>query len=610
MDVALPFPARVPRDSHRLVLACGSAAALAAVAVSMAVAVQGASEQPWLVAVARGFITGAPMAVGLYAWHRRAHARFGVLLMAGSAGWFVTTLAESGDELVYSAGRAAGWIAEVLFVYLVLAFPSGRLPGRPERVLVASLSLAVLVLFAPRLVLAQDFDVPSPFTSCMQDCPPNAFFALDAEPGLVDTVLRPFGALAVLAVSIGTVVLLYRRRAGATIQTRRVLTPVLSVAALFVALLGIGITARAVDPSSASLEVVAWLLALSMPAVSLAFLAGLLGWRLFAGRALERLALCLWHMPDRPALRRAFAEAFDDASLELAFPSGDPAAPWTDCAGRPTTLPYGDAERGVSEIRHEGRLVAAIAHDRALLSDPELLAAGTAMAAVALDNQRLGAESQAAVRELHLSRARIAATAEQERRRIERDLHDGAQQRLVALRIELGLAEDLVHRDPDEAAAWLHRLEDEVDQALEDLRALAHGVYPPLLADRGLAEALRAAAIRIRIPVQLETRHVRRYSPEIESAVYFCVLEALQNVLKHAADARRVVIRLDGGAEQLRFSVRDDGAGAPGGTIRPGAGVTNMHDRLAAVGGDVQVVSTPNVGTLVRGHAPTADVRA
>jgi signal transduction histidine kinase len=209
------------------------------------------------------------------------------------------------------------------------------------------------------------------------------------------------------------------------------------------------------------------------------------------------------------------------------------------------------------------------------------------------------------MRDMRSSRARIAKTAEEERRRIERDLHDGAQQRLVALRIELGLAEELVHRDPERAAGRLHRLEHEVDQALDELRSLAHGVYPPLLADRGLVEALEAAAARVRIPVQLDAARVGRYAPEIESAVYFCMLEALQNVLKHAGGARRVLLTLDGGREQLRFSVRDDGPGAAGGTLRPGGGITNMHDRLAAVGGDVQVVSTPRVGTLVRGSVPT-----
>ncbi len=216
------------------------------------------------------------------------------------------------------------------------------------------------------------------------------------------------------------------------------------------------------------------------------------------------------------------------------------------------------------------------------------------------------ADAEAAMRELHASRARIAAGAERERRRIERDLHDGAQQRLVALRIELELTGELVRRDPERGASRLHELEHEVDEALEELRALAHGVYPPLLADRGLAEALRAVTDRFAVHAQLVARAVGRYSPEVESAVYFCVLEALQNVLKHARGARLVEVRLDGAAPGLlRLCVRDDGAGADGGVLRPGVGVTNMRDRLATLGGELQLSSTPGVGTLVSGWLPT-----
>jgi signal transduction histidine kinase len=207
------------------------------------------------------------------------------------------------------------------------------------------------------------------------------------------------------------------------------------------------------------------------------------------------------------------------------------------------------------------------------------------------------------------SRARIAASSERERRRIERDLHDGAQQRLVALRIELELAEELVLRDPELGARRLRRLERELDEALEELRALAHGVYPPLLADHGLPRALRAATERCAVPVQLEVRGVGRYAPAVEGAVYFCVLEALQNVLKHARGVRRVAVALDGRLPgELRLSVRDDGAGfAAGGAdgADGGAGVTNMRDRLAALGGDVEVASAPGVGTSVRGWVPS-----
>jgi signal transduction histidine kinase len=607
MSHALAAPAALlhPDPSRRALLAAGSAAALVAVGISAAVAATGTEGDPWLVASLRGVITGVPLGVGLYAWYRRVHMRFGLLLVAAGAAWFVTTLAESQDPLVSTIGRIGGWFVWIAFIALVLAFPTGRLSGRTDRLLVGAMTAVVLTLFLPRLFLAETFDVPAPFTSCVEDCPRNAVFALDAEPGIVAAFLRPFGALAVFLVTTATVVHMHRRRAQASPHTRRILTPVLGVAIAFVGLLGVAIVARQVDRSAQALETAAFLLALAMPAVSVAFLVGLVRWRLFAGRALERLALRLHGAPDRAALRRAFADALDDASLDLAFPPAEPSASWTDCAGRPTTLPVSSPDRAVTEVRNEGRLIAAISHDPALTADPELLGASTAMVGVILDNQRLTDEARSAVRDMRRSRARIAASAEQERRRIERDLHDGAQQRLVALRIELGLAEDLVRRDPDEAASLLQDLEHEVDETLEELRALAHGVYPPLLADRGLTEALRAAASRVRLKVVVDARDVGRYPPEIESAVYFCALEALQNVLKHAPDAHRVDIRMQGGRERLRFSVRDDGGGAAGGELRPGFGITNMQDRVAAVGGDVQVVSTPRVGTLVRGSVPT-----
>jgi signal transduction histidine kinase len=290
-------------------------------------------------------------------------------------------------------------------------------------------------------------------------------------------------------------------------------------------------------------------------------------------------------VPGRAAtLRWVLAEAFGDPTLEIAFAHDDG---WVDADGRSLT-DLGD--RAVREVRDEGVLVAAIVHDAALDVAEELVEAGVAMARVVLENERL-----------RQSRARLTAGAERERRRIERDLHDGAQQRLVALRIELELAEELVRRDPARGADRLRELEQEVDEALEELRTLAHGVYPPLLADRGLPEALRAATARSGLTIELHAHEVARYPPEVESAVYFCMLEALQNALKHAEGATRAVIQLDGSAAgELRFELRDDGAG---GTITPGTGITNMHDRLTAIGGDVSV-SSSEAGTIVRGRAP------
>ena len=295
------------------------------------------------------------------------------------------------------------------------------------------------------------------------------------------------------------------------------------------------------------------------------------------------------------SLRSVLAEAFDDPSLEVAFPHD---GGWAAADGRPLLL---GEDRRVTEVHDGDELVAAIVHDDAPAA---LVEAGVAMTRVVLENQRLAAEAAASLREVSESRARLSASAERERRRIERDLHDGAQQRLVALRIELGLAEELVRRDPERGADRLHDLEHAVDEALEELRTLAHGVYPPLLADRGLPDALRAATARSLLQVDLDAHDVARYPPEVESAVYFCVLEALQNALKHAAGATRVTVRLDGGvAGELRFEVHDDGAGAPDGAITPGTGITNMRDRLAAIGGDVMLSSSPG-GTTVRGRAP------
>ena len=609
MEVALRprlIVAGPDRRPRRVLLACGIAITAAAAAVAAAIALTGARGDPGLVAVVRALVAGLPLAVGLSAWYRHEQTRFGVLLMLSGAVWFVTTLAESHDSGVYAVGRIAGWFAELLFVYLVLAFPTGRLTSAANRRIVGAMCAAVVVLYLPRIWLGRDaFEVPSPFTSCVHDCPANPFFAGGTEPGWLDGLLVPLSGIVVLGIMTATVVQLDRGRAAASPHTRPALTPVLAVATAFVALLGVGVAIRPLDRTSPTIEAIAWMLAFTLPAISVAFLVGLLRWRLFAGRALEQLALCLRTMPDPPTLRSAFASAFDDPSVEIVFPPGRTGGSWTDSSGRETTLPEPSAARGMTAVMHDGRLVAALTHDRALEADPTLMTAGTAMAGVVLDNLRLAADADRALREMRRSRARLAKTAEEERRRIERDLHDGAQQRLVALRVELGLTEDLLADHPDQAAEQLHRLEHEVDQALDELRSLAHGVYPPLLAAGGLIAALQAAALRVRIPVHLETEHVGRYRPEIESAVYFCLLEALQNVLKHAGEARRIVIRLDGGQRQLRFSLRDDGDGAPGGAIHRGAGITNMTDRLAAVGGEVDVVSTPRVGTLVRGRVPT-----
>jgi signal transduction histidine kinase len=581
--------------------ACGIAA-LAATAIAVVVAADGASANPPLVATARGLIVAIPAAVGLHALSRRRDDRFALLLLALSGTWFLTTFAESGDSGLYTLGRICGFVAQAVLVYVLLAYPTGRLETRVDRMLVATTGILVLVLFLPRALLAQGFEVPSPYTSCTAHCPPNALFALDHEPGFVAAVMRPAGAGLAFLLFMAVSARLIQRFRAATPVGRRMFAPVAAVALAYCILTGIAFLVRQADSAAPAVDVAAWLIAFGVPALALAALSGMVRWRLLAGGALERLVACLRTGPDCVTLRRAFAEAFGDPSVRIAFPSAS-GQRWLDCFGQPATLPIAADGRGVTEVRHNGSVIAVLVHDPALHDEPELLDAGVAIAAVALDHNRLAAEAESAMREVRRSRARIAASAERERRRIERDLHDGAQQRLVALRIELELAEDLVLRDPVHGVERLRELEADVDEALEEIRTLAHGTYPPMLSDRGLIEALRAASGTSTLPVELESYDVGRYRPEVESAVYFCVRESLQNALKHATGARRLRVSIDGSRrDELSFSVRDDGAGARGGRIRAGAGITNMKDRLAAVGGEVWLRSTPGVGTVVRGR--------
>ena len=249
--------------------------------------------------------------------------------------------------------------------------------------------------------------------------------------------------------------------------------------------------------------------------------------------------------------------------------------------------------------------VAALIHDAALTDAPVMTEVANGFAQMALQNQRLETELRSSLRELKASRSRIMSAADAERRRIERDLHDGAQQRLLALAIELELAGELVASDPGKGARRLHELVEDVNEAMADIRSLASGLYPSILIERGLVEALSEVAAACPLPTTLTAAGLGRYPPEIEGAVYFCCREALQNAAKHAEGARSAVIKL-WEAEAIHFEVRDDGAGLPEGHGSEGAGITNMRDRIGAMGGTLAIESHPGAGTRVMGSVPGA----
>jgi signal transduction histidine kinase len=547
-------------------------------------------------------IVAVPIAVGLYAWRDGRHARFGRLLVLTGFAWFLPSLSASDNSVLYSVGRVAGWTVEAALIYLVLAFPSGRLKTRTDRVLVLTIVAIVALLYVPTLLIDESFPQPSPWASCVPPgCPDNAFMVASGEPEILEDAIVPLRELLTILLTAAVAARLAQRVARATPLMRRTLTPVLAVAIVRVGTFSTAIAVRRAGADGAVVDVLIWVILLGLPAMSLAFLVGLVRWRLFTADALLRLAVGIRHDPHPDELRELIARALSDPSVELAYRDPGAETGWVDGEGEPIPAPRDGPGRCCTAIVADGRPVAAIVHDDALADQRSFVQTVGAYALTWEDNHRLAARVEESLRELRESRARILAAADDERRRIERDLHDGGQQRLVALRVRLELADETMRDSPSRARRMLRQLGAEVDAALDELRSLAAGVYPSVLADRGLTDALRSAALRSPVPVSVAVSGEDRYGQDVEAAVYFCCLEALQNVAKHAPDAHIVAISLERNGD-LRFSVSDDGPGFD--TDVDGNGLVNMQDRVAAVGGTLVIDSSPGAGTQVVGHVP------
>jgi signal transduction histidine kinase len=295
-----------------------------------------------------------------------------------------------------------------------------------------------------------------------------------------------------------------------------------------------------------------------------------------------------------------------------------PAASWPDDPqARHVAVPISDGELPILPgasvalpVRHGGELLGALTvvkstGDRVTPADEKLASHLASQAGLVLRNVRLTEQLQARLKALQASRKRFVAAQDTERRQLERNLHDGAQQQLVALSVKVRLAQQLIARDPEAARPMVETLEEDTQDTLDTLRDLARGIYPRLLAERGLAAALTAQARKTSLPVEVQTDAVGRHPPEAEAAVYFSVLEALQNVAKYA-DASRATVHLKEGEGGLQFEVRDDGRGFDPSSTGYGTGLQGMVDRLEAVGGTVEVRSAPGAGTSVIGRIPVA----
>lgn len=585
-------------------LAAGAVVGVVLAGLSVGVALAN-RDSPWRVpsAVVGALTVAVPMGVGLYQWRWDPENRQGRLLVLLGGVCFGATLTASSNDLLYSTGRVAAWFVEPALIYVTLAYTRGHLTGRADRTIAATAWAVAVAAFLPQALLLERFPTPSVWGTCTSDCPANAFAVADtvfSPPGTVVTL-----GLEILAVGLflSVVVATWRRLRRGSALLRRTVAPVLAVTMVRYVAYAVYLGLRRSGAAPEVLVPLGFVIEVLIPVSALGFFLGLLSWRVHAARALETLTVKLrGDEPGDAALRRLLADALEDPSLELCF-AGDGEVPWRDGAGRPVQLPQSAADRCVFQIPDSTTPVAAFHLDGALHDQRQFVDAVGACAFATLERRRLASALSSSVRDLEASRARLVAAADSERRRIQRDLHDDLQQRLVMLRIRLGVAAEGAEGAADHPL--LCALGADVEAIIDDFRAVTHRIYPSLLTDAGVEEALRAVALRSPTPVSVSAENLRTYPLEIESAVYFCALEALQNALKHARGATHVSIGLrDDG--RLRLEVSDDGAGFVPARCPHGAGLANMRDRIEAVGGELFIRSDPGRGTTVGAAIPLA----
>jgi signal transduction histidine kinase len=533
--------------------------------------------------------------LGLFAWRRRPENPTGRLL----AGFGLVALA---SELViadapapYLLGVAADGLALPVFLHLLLAFPSGRLDWRASRVTVRAAYAVEVTVAAAQILLGGE---PDEF-GCA-NCPRNLVL-LARRPDLVDTLMAAETVLG-MALIAATIALMVRRWRSSTAFGRRALAPPAAVAVVILLLAVASALAQETDLPAGAKDAVQFSVLLAFGALPVAFLTGLVQVSYFRTARLSRLLGDLGRRPGASALQDALAAALGDPSLALAYWIPQRRG-YVDVEGRELVLPAAGAERVATEIRHGGRRVGALVHAAGLRDEAGLVHAMTGAAALAVENGRLEAELRAQVQALRASRSRIVQAGDAERRRLGRDLHDGAQQRLVSILLRLQLADGRWQGAPEGRELVREALAD-ARAAVEELRELAAGIHPAILAQRGLDAGLEALATRASLPVELDAELPDRLPETVERAAYFFVAEALTNVAKHArATHGRVRAHVDAG--ELVVEVADDGVG--GADAGRGSGLQGLEDRLGAVAGSLEVVSPPGAGTRLRARIPLSD---
>ena len=534
---------------------------------------------------------------GLVAWGRRPDNRTGRLMVLTGFLFLIPTFASTRIPLVWTVGAALSDLAVIPLVYVVLGYPRGFLTGWPSRTVFGCVAAAAswtsflsMPFFDPREI------------GCA-DCPEGLNLLLVRnDPELLGAVL-PFVAWLIVASLTAFVGVLVTRWVRATRPARRILWPVYVSATVW----GLSHVVAVVDANFlgggvADFSTIAiWTSVISLNLLPAMFLIGVLHTGVRRGRVGE-MVLELGRLRSAERLQDAVARTLGDSSVEVGYWLPERGG-YVTAEGRPVTVPPPEPGRTTTLLERQGEPLAAIVHDAALLEDPTLLDAVAAAARLAVENEHLEAQVRAQLEEVRQSRQRIVEAGDAERRRIERNLHDGAQQRLISLALAIRLAKDRLGSDVPPAA--IHHLDEAAAgarEALVEVRDLARGLHPAILSERGLALALESLAERAPIAITVSAPAERFLAP-VEATAYFVAAEALANAAKHAGASRAAVSvrRADG---DLVVEVTDDGVG--GADPRQGSGLCGLADRVAAVDGLLGVDSPPGRGTKVVARIPCA----
>jgi signal transduction histidine kinase len=547
-------------------------------------------KEPYAYGVVIAMVGAIYLGVGIFGWYTRPGNRVGLLMIGVGLGWLsyqLSWLPDPAGLLQYPTNQL-----ELPFLaWLALAYPIGHLRNRFEQLVVAFAWATWSWGQGANLLLNNLAPCDRP------PCPPP-FKILAASSDQASGIFS-VSNYASLALTATIVVLIVSHWVQASHRARRSIAPLLWMAGppvAWVFVTGLQQQELLLAPP--------WLwpwFNLALTTVPVGYLYWRIENRLDRGR-ISDLLLDLGSGATAAKLRETLSRTLHDPGLELVYWLPE-AQRFVDLSGRVVDLPTsGDTTRTATVLDRGGEPLAAVIHDKAVEDDPELMSAATAAVRMAIDNSRLQALVRSQLDEVRASRMRIVSAQDEERRRLERDLHDGAQQRLVTLSLLLGEARGQLDDSADPALrAALNSAASEVGEALIEVRELARGIHPAVLTRSGLVAAIKAIAERSPVPVSVDAEPVGRFAPVIEAAAYFVVSESVVNAAKHArANLVTVVVRRVG--SMLRVDVFDDGRG--GADDSRGSGLRGLTDRIRAVGGQLTVNSPEGGGTLVRLEIP------